>query len=60
MGVDILISGHNHEMKLTREDNITLLNPGSLTGSFSPLTANIVASFLIIEFKAGSIVIYPY
>ena len=60
MGVDILISGHNHQMKLTRVDNLTILNPGSLTGAFSPLSANTVASFLIIEFKAGSIVIYPY
>jgi putative phosphoesterase len=38
MGVDILISGHNHQMKLSRVGNITLMNPGSLTGAFSPLT----------------------
>ena len=48
MGVDILISGHNHQMKLSNVGNVTLLNPGSLTGAFSPLTQDIVASFLII------------
>lgn len=60
MGVDILISGHNHQMKLSKVDNVTLLNPGSLTGAFSPLTQDIVPSFLIIEFKPTSLVIYPY
>ena len=55
-----MISGHSHQMKLSRVGNITLLNPGSLTGAFSPITETSVASFLIIEFKAGSIVIYPY
>lgn len=60
MGVDIIISGHSHQMKLSKVDNITLLNPGSLTGAFSPLKTEIVASFLIIEFKPTSLVIYPY
>lgn len=60
MGVDILISGHNHQMKLSRVGKITLMNPGSLTGAFSPLTTEVTASFLIIEFKPNSIVIYPY
>ena len=60
MGVDVLISGHNHQMKLSKVDDVTLLNPGSLTRAFSPLTSEIVASFLIIEFKPGSLVIYPY
>jgi predicted phosphodiesterase len=60
MGVDILISGHNHQMKLSSSSNITLINPGSLTGAYSSSTTDIVASFLIIEFKPDSFVIYPY
>ena len=34
---DILISGHTHEMKVSKLDKKFLINPGSTTGAYSPL-----------------------
>ena len=34
---DFLISGHTHETKIAKLDNKYLINPGSVTGAFSPI-----------------------
>jgi vacuolar protein sorting-associated protein 29 len=34
--LDILISGHTHEQKISQIDNKYLINPGSVTGVFGP------------------------
>ena len=38
MDVDILISGHTHQFEAYEYQNKFYINPGSATGSFSPLT----------------------
>ncbi len=41
-------------------DKTYLLNPGSMTGAFTPLRTEVYPSFLIIEFKSTSTIIYTY
>ena len=35
---DILVSGHTHANKITTYDGKYFINPGSVTGAFSPIT----------------------
>lgn len=37
LNVDILISGHTHVAEAYQYDGGTFLNPGSVTGAFTPL-----------------------
>jgi vacuolar protein sorting-associated protein 29 len=60
LDVDILITGHTHEVKFSQLHKIYLANPGSLTGAFSSLRTDDPPSFLILEFKSKSTVIYSY
>ena len=60
MGVNLLISGHSHELKTSENKGSYFLNPGSMTGAYSVLKVNAVPSFMILEFKSTEIVIYEY
>lgn len=60
MDVEILVYGHTHELKFSQLHNTYFVNPGSMTGAFSPLRADVAPSFLILEFKSKSTVIYSY
>jgi vacuolar protein sorting-associated protein 29 len=57
---EMLITGHTHEMKYSQLYNTHFVNPGSMTGAFSPLRAEVPPSFQILEFKTKSIVVYNY
>ena len=58
--MDIIVTGHTHEMKFSQLGKTYFINPGSMTGAFSPLRADVPPSFLIMEFKSNSTVIYSY
>lgn len=60
MGVEILASGHSHELKFTSHNNINFINPGSMTGAFSSLVAEPVPSFMILEIKQHEVIVYSY
>jgi vacuolar protein sorting-associated protein 29 len=45
---EMLITGHTHEMKHSQLHNTHFVNPGSMTGAFSPLRAEVPPSFLIL------------
>ena len=34
---DFLISGHTHEQKISKIEKKYLINPGSVTGAYSPI-----------------------
>lgn len=34
---DLIISGHTHQVRVSKLDRKTFLNPGSITGSYGPL-----------------------
>jgi vacuolar protein sorting-associated protein 29 len=52
MGVNILITGHTHEMKVVEQNGVYLINPGSMTGAYSALKLNAPPTFMILEFKS--------
>lgn len=39
LGVEVLVSGHSHELKFSAHDGVNFINPGSMTGAFSTLTS---------------------
>lgn len=48
LGVELLISGHTHELKSSSHNGIQFINPGSLTGAFSTLCVEPSPSFVIL------------
>ena len=58
--VDILISGHTHEARVSKLDGKYYINPGSATGAYSPLQMDVEPSFLLLEFKETSVIVYVY
>ena len=60
LGVQLLITGHSHELKTSTHNGVNFINPGSMTGAYSALKINAVPSFMILEFKTAEIVIYEY
>eukprot|EP01104_Vermistella_antarctica_P012988 TRINITY_DN3854_c0_g2_i1.p1 TRINITY_DN3854_c0_g2~~TRINITY_DN3854_c0_g2_i1.p1 ORF type:complete len:200 (-),score=44.23 TRINITY_DN3854_c0_g2_i1:259-858(-) len=61
LDVDVLITGHTHvvEARSTNEGRL-LLNPGSMTGSYSGLKAASIPSFLILDVNGGEMHVYKY
>lgn len=55
MGVDVLISGHTHNLSIHLERNVLLLNPGSATGVWSGGIASLKPSFIILEIDDGKL-----
>jgi len=60
LGVDVLISGHTHQLSIVKCEGGLLVNPGSVTGAFSGFELSTVPSFLIFEVKNNQIVFYSY
>ncbi len=52
MGVNILITGHTHDVKAIQHNGVHFINPGSMTGAYSSLKLNTVPAFMILEFKS--------
>ena len=47
LGCDIVISGHTHQLNVKVNENILYLNPGSISGAFSPGIKETNASFIL-------------
>nr|WCZ58767.1 vacuolar protein sorting-associated protein 29 [Seculamonas ecuadoriensis] len=62
LDVDVLISGHTHEVRAYEYEKKYYLNPGSATGAFSSLRseAETVPSFILMDVQASQIVTYVY
>lgn len=60
MGVEVLVSGHTHELKYSCHNGIHFINPGSMTGAYSTQTVDPVPSFIILEIKQQEVIIYSY
>jgi len=60
MDVDILISGHTHQMSVSTVDGRCLINPGSATGAYSCLTTDVKPSFVLLTIQGNSASIYVY
>eukprot|EP00108_Taenia_solium_P006360 TsM_000841800 transcript=TsM_000841800 gene=TsM_000841800 len=60
LNVDILISGHTHVAEAYQYDGGTFLNPGSVTGAFTPLQKDPQPTFMLLDIQESSINLYTY
>lgn len=58
--VDIIVSGHTHEMKASQLENKLFLNPGSFTGTYGPYKLDVEPSFVVLEMGDKSLEAYFY
>eukprot|EP01092_Planopodium_desertum_P010760 TRINITY_DN48477_c0_g1_i1.p1 TRINITY_DN48477_c0_g1~~TRINITY_DN48477_c0_g1_i1.p1 ORF type:complete len:191 (+),score=28.90 TRINITY_DN48477_c0_g1_i1:131-703(+) len=59
---DILITGHTHKFAAYEYEGKFFLNPGSITGAYSPLTKTVIPSFILMDLdqENESLVTYTY
>ncbi|GMI45845.1 hypothetical protein TrCOL_g12549 [Triparma columacea] len=60
---DILVSGHTHESAIFEEGGVWYINPGSMTGAYSPTTQTlepVQPSFVLLAVQGGKVVCYQY
>ena len=57
---DIFLSGFTHKYNIKIYDNKLFLNPGSITGSLSPLMEDCVPSFILLAITDDELTIYSY
>ncbi|CAK8693853.1 unnamed protein product [Clavelina lepadiformis] len=60
LNVDILLFGHTHKFEAYEHDNHFYINPGSITGAFSPISSDVVPSFVLMDIQASTVVTYVY
>ena len=57
---DILVSGHTHVNRVESLDGKYYINPGSATGAYSPISQEVVPSFILMAFQNKTITVYVY
>jgi len=60
LNVDILITGHSHKFRAFENDGKLFLDPGSVTGAYSPLERNVIPSFVLMDIQSSNVVMYVY
>ena len=60
LGCDILISGHTHKTNIKVKENKLYINPGSISGAFSPLIEDSIPSFILMVLQGDEAIIYLY
>ena len=60
LGCDILVSGYTHELSVKVKDNALYINPGSISGAFSPSIKNNLPSFVLIALQGDIALLYMY
>lgn len=60
MDVDILITGHTHRNEVNEYEGKWFINPGSITGAYSSLTAEVAPSFILLAIQGSKVVTYVY
>merc|ERR1740124_1375945 len=60
LDVDIMITGHTHSLNVSTVDNRCIINPGSITGAYSPFKTDIVPSFCLLAITGNKCQIYVY
>jgi len=60
LNVDILVSGHTHQNEVVEHDGCYHINPGSVTGAFSPTQGNVIPSFILLAVQGSTVVCYVY
>ena len=57
---DVLISGHTHKTSIRVKENKLYINPGSISGAFSPLIEDTIPSFILMVLQGEEATIYLY
>lgn len=57
---DILVCGHTHMNGVVSMDGRYYINPGSATGAYSPMSQEVVPSFILMAFQGRVITVYVY
>ena len=60
LGCDLLVYGYDHELSIKAKDNALYLNPGSISGAFSPSIRDSTPSFIIIALQGDIAILYVY
>jgi len=60
MDVDILISGHTHKNEVNEYEGKWFINPGSITGAYSALDADVIPSFILLAVQGNRVVTFVY
>ncbi len=60
LGCDILLWGHTHKNSIQVKENKLYINPGSITGAFSPLIEDVIPSFILMVLQGDEAIIYLY
>lgn len=60
MDVDVLITGHTHKNEVYEYEKKYIINPGSITGSYSALASESVPSFVLMAVKGRKVVTFVY
>ena len=60
LGCDILFYGHTHKTSIQVKENKLYINPGSISGAFSPLIEDTIPSFILMVFQGEEAIIYLY
>ena len=60
LGCDLLAYGYSHELSIKAQDNALYLNPGSISGAFSPSIRDSTPSFIIIALQGDIAILYVY
>ncbi len=60
LGCDILLSGHTHNNSVNVFEGKYYINPGSISGSFSPLNPVPIPSFILMVIQGDFTILYLY
>jgi len=60
LGCDILLSGHTHNNSVNVFNGKYFINPGSISGAFSPLNPDPIPSFILMVIQGDFTILYLY
>mmetsp|Transcript_21529 Transcript_21529/g.36934 ORF Transcript_21529/g.36934 Transcript_21529/m.36934 type:complete len:195 (-) Transcript_21529:567-1151(-) len=60
LDVDVLVTGHTHKFKAYEYEKKFIINPGSATGAYSPLSKDIMPTFALMDIQGSLAVTYVY
>lgn len=60
LDVDIVLFGHTHKFEAFEHDGKFYINPGSITGAYSPLENESTPSFVLMDIQSNMVVTYVY
>lgn len=60
LNVDILVTGHTHVCEVFENEGCWFINPGSVTGAYTPLHDEVKPSFVLLSIQANAVKVYMY